>query len=67
MTARILLCRRMGAPCLLLDLRALRRVSATEWLVVDDGGQRGISLQGGGRGKEEYRRREREGKLTYSV
>lgn len=26
-----------------------------------------FSLQRGGRGKKEYRRREREGKLTYSV
>lgn len=32
MTAKILLCSRMGAPCRLLDFRAFRRVSAKEWL-----------------------------------
>lgn len=63
MTARILLCSRMGVPCLLLDLRALRRVSATEWLIVDGGGQWNFCMNGGGGGRrggiKEYRARRR--------
>lgn len=32
MTARILLCRRIGLPLFLVDLSFLREVSAREWL-----------------------------------
>ncbi len=42
MTARILLSSRMGLPCLLVDLTALRRVSAIEWLIMVKGLVRGF-------------------------